>query len=972
MRRFFLIIGLWFALPGMAPPAAGQRVALPGTRYTIRDGLAQQQVRAFWEDTLGYVWIGTQGGISRYDGRTLVPIRKSGKARKRIFSIREGHDGSIWYRSGDSLYRFDGRTTSPLPASDLFWQAAPPHLWVLIPTQLTELLGGRYPELCDLQAGRYHLFIDPAGAAVILDLANRRCHRILDRCETTPLPTGFPADGTSDPAFQHFVSQNTWYAWTDAGLERVATAAPGTDSAVVLHPLAPPVFHFDTPNRKAYWYRDGDRYRRVSAAGFNRVDKLFADSRGRIFIATDEGVAVLHTGGPERIELPEARYPWSVLPGNGPGDVWVASHLDGFLHLAPGREALGHVPLPASRSAAAEQQVFPGKLRGPDGTLLFGGYKGFYFLKNGRAALFPLGESIEALAWDARRGSYLAGGQNVYVVDRALRTVSATIPLPPTLTDGDGITALDAASDGSLWAAGNGGIARLRPDGSLQKHYAEVAPAISLLPDARGVYWAGGDDGLFRHDARRDTFRRVLPQIIADAVNSLVLLPGDTLAVVTNQELLLLDIRVPDSVRLLGYWTHTNGYHLLEASENGSSFDGQYLWIPAGTGIQRLHIPVPGAQATPSVRLRIDSIGPNACLLRDTFPTYPVEGGSVDVVLSLLHLEAGKYEVQYRLGTGAWQSAGQGLTVRVHNLAQGRNAIRFRVKIYGVEEQYWPTAGCLVEANLPLWDRSYVRVMLVALLLVSIGLIVWQRHKKNEQAKRLLQANLSASQAQLDPHLLFNLLASLQNSIYSRSQEETSAHLVRVTKLVREVLEFSIQPEAGSPYRFPTIAVARELVFLENYLHLMAMQQHPPFRYVVENALQTPAEALVVPPLLVQPLVENAILHGIRPLSGREGEIRVRATEDGDDLVFSVEDNGVGMDTTPGSPPLKTPNFLSPQQGATLKTTTHQSRGGEVLGERLRCLKDLGFRAAGSTRPGAPHGTIATIRIKKMYAHHLS
>ncbi|MBL7795704.1 MAG: histidine kinase [Saprospiraceae bacterium] len=956
MRRFFLIIGLWFALPGMAPPAAGQHAVLPGARYTIREGLAQQQVRAFWEDRSGYIWIGTNGGISRFDGRTLVPIRESCTAGKRIYSIREGYDGSIWYRSGESVYRFDGRTTSPLPASDTFWQTVPPRLWVLIPEQLPERLGKQYPQLRDLQKDRYQMFTDSAGAAVILDLAHRRCHRILKRCETSPLPADFPADGTSDPAFRYFTSQNTWYAWTGAGLERVAAVAPGTDSAVAYHPLAPPVFHFDATNHKAYWYRDGDRYRRVSAAGFNRVDKLFADNRGRLFIATDEGVAVLHTGGPERIELPQASYPWSVLPGSGPGEVWVASHLDGFLHLAPGREALGHVPLPASRSAAAEQQVFPGKLRGPDGTLLFGGYKGFYFLKNGKAALFPLGESIEALAWDARRGSFLAGGQNVYVVDRALRTVSATIPLPPALTAGDGITALDAASDGSLWAAGNGGIARLRPDGSQQKRYAEVAPAISLLPDARGLYWAGGCNGLFRYDARRDTFRRVLPKVIADAVNSLVLLPGDTLAVVTNQELLLLDIRMPDSVRLAGYWTLDNGYQLLEASENGSSFDGQYLWIPAGTGIQRLHIPVPGAPSAPSVRLRIDRIGQNACLLRDTFPTYPVEGGSVDIVLSLLHLEAGKYEVQYRLGTGAWQSAGQGLTVRVNDLAQGRNTIRFRVNIYGVEARYWPTAGCVVEADLPLWA---VPAFWIGIGIVFSGLIAYliqQYARRRKQEKLLLQANLSTTLAQLNPHLLFNLLATLQNSIFNRSKEEASAYLVRVTKFVREVLEFSIQPEASSPYRFPTIAVSRELVFLENYLHLMAMQQHPPFRYVVENSLQTPEEALVVPPLLVQPLVENAILHGIRPLSGREGEIRVRVTEDGDDLVFSVEDNGVGMDAIPAPPQLK--------------TTKHRSRGGELLGERLRCLKDLGFRAARNTHPGAPHGTLATIRIKKMYAHH--
>lgn len=953
MRCILVISYLLLDVPGVGTRLAAQRITLPYVHYTIRDGLAQQQVRTFWEDKAGYIWIGTQGGLSRFDGRTLVsPRTEDGPSGKHIFSIRETPDGSIWYRSGDSVYCFDGRHNSSLPVSDSFWQALPTHLWVLIPEHIPQRLGGRFRELRNLRWGEYQIITDTAGAAVIIDFAGRRCHRILEHCETAVLPDDFPYGGTADHTFRYYVSRNNYYTWTGRKLECVAGLLPGTDSPEIYHHLAPAVLDLETGGKKSYWYKSGSQYQRLEPGRFNRIDKIFADSQGRIFIATDEGLAVYYTDGPQRMELPLARYPWAVLP-DGKGNVWISSLGEGFIRVDSAPHINRYFPLPGSNQR--EHQVFPGKLRGVDGTLLFGAYKGFYYLRNAKPVLFRLGESVEAIAWDAQHSQYLVAGSKIFLIDSLLKNVCGTILLPRELTLGDGLSTLATSSNGSIWAGGRGGIGHIKANRTFQKIHRFTGPCIGLLTDERSVLWAGCGDGLFWYNTARDTFIRVLPEVIKSAVNSITLLPASTLAIATDMELMLLDIQVPERVRLTGYWSNTNGFQLLEASENGSSFDGRYLWIPAGTGIQRLPVPLKRNFAGNSIRLRVDRIGTKPCLLRDSLPVDTVWGSMTQIGLSIVNSSIEKYEVEYRFGHGSWIATGNRLAVSVTGLEHGRNTIQFRVKIFGLEERYWPTAFCVLEAELPLYERkSFQYAFGIAILLAIIGLVIgaYQRFREANLKRLLLQSNLSAALAHLNPHILFNLLASLQNTILNRGKEEASAHLVRLSGLFREVLELSMQKGAESGYPFPVITVDREINFLQNYLSLEAMQYAPPFLYMVEDALSTPKEALIIPPLLVQPLVENAILHGVRPLSGRTGEIKVRFEEDDINLIIAVEDNGVGFGAE------------------STRQSQHRSRGGQLLRERLEYLNNLRYRTKWSIKPRIPQGTIAEIRIKKMYAHH--
>jgi signal transduction histidine kinase len=164
-----------------------------------------------------------------------------------------------------------------------------------------------------------------------------------------------------------------------------------------------------------------------------------------------------------------------------------------------------------------------------------------------------------------------------------------------------------------------------------------------------------------------------------------------------------------------------------------------------------------------------------------------------------------------------------------------------------------------------------------------------------ESAQRLAaETQLALLQSQLEPHMLFNTLANLRVLI-GLDPPRAQAMLDRLIAFLRATLKASRQP--GHP-------VAAEFEHLADYLALMSMRMGP--RLVVQFKLDEAARDLALPPLLLQPLVENAIKHGLEP-KVEGGRIEVGAHREGDWLRLTVRDTGVGLgeDLHPadGTPP---------------------------------------------------------------------
>ncbi|MCS0607777.1 histidine kinase [Massilia solisilvae] len=203
-----------------------------------------------------------------------------------------------------------------------------------------------------------------------------------------------------------------------------------------------------------------------------------------------------------------------------------------------------------------------------------------------------------------------------------------------------------------------------------------------------------------------------------------------------------------------------------------------------------------------------------------------------------------------------------------------------------------------------------------------------ERARAEAVERQAVQAQLQLLQAQLEPHMLFNTLANVQGLIAIDS--------ARAQHMLDQLIQFLRATLTAS--RAESTTLAREFALAEAYLGLMAVRMGARLAY----SLDLPAELAQasLPPMLLQPLVENAIAHGLEPQPDG-GAIAVRARREGSLLILSVEDTGRGIDAPPVKP------------GTRLGLANTRDRLRAVYGERA----SLSLQAA------MPAGALATITL---------
>ena len=166
----------------------------------------------------------------------------------------------------------------------------------------------------------------------------------------------------------------------------------------------------------------------------------------------------------------------------------------------------------------------------------------------------------------------------------------------------------------------------------------------------------------------------------------------------------------------------------------------------------------------------------------------------------------------------------------------------------------------------------------------------------------------------MNPHFIFNSLASIQNSIINEEPLKASKYLARFSKLVRNILDSSLEE---------LIPLEEEIVTIENYLALQKIRFPEKFDYTVDVDERLDPESIYVPPMLAQPFIENAIEHGIKHKDSK-GNIRVRFKLNESKILYEVEDDGVGRE--------KAQEILMKQD------KDHKSLATEITKDRIRVL----------------------------------
>lgn len=263
--------------------------------------------------------------------------------------------------------------------------------------------------------------------------------------------------------------------------------------------------------------------------------------------------------------------------------------------------------------------------------------------------------------------------------------------------------------------------------------------------------------------------------------------------------------------------------------------------------------------------------------------------------------------------------------VRSSNARSDNDSASFRLQIAA---PFWATW----------WFRTTALALIALVLLLGIRLHDRRLRREAGMKQQIARTEMMALRAQMNPHFIFNCINSIDALIQSNDKYLATVYLNKFARLIRNILDSSKQH---------TVTLARDLETLQLYIDLEQFRSED--RFVAEMHVDPAllSEDCRVPPLIIQPYVENAILHGLRNRPGKGGKLTIDIRREGACLVYCIEDNGVGR--------------------AAAGTAPHRSYGMEMSGDRVRLFnreEEIPVIITDLEREGRPAGTRVRVTLK--------
>jgi streptogramin lyase len=239
-----------------------------------------------------------------------------------------------------------------------------------------------------------------------------------------------------------------------------------------------------------------------------------------------------------------------------------------------------------------------------------------------------------------------------------------------------------------------------------------------------------------------------------------------------------------------------------------------------------------------------------------------------------------------------WVMSGSGRLVRYTNLGEGNYIFRYQASTDGIR---WIDGytQLKIEKIIPLWKKPFFiglcLALVIGLLLIvhsyRMGKLKQEAAKQSAFEKKLAEMEMTALRAQMNPHFIFNALSSIKYFILESQIENANTYLTKFGQLIRAVLKNS---------KSKLVTLSDEIHALKLYIDLEAVRFTEQFEYEVDVQKHIDQEEILIPPLLIQPYVENAIWHGLLQKNG-PGQLWVKVKIN-KNLNIQVEDNGIGRE----------------------------------------------------------------------------
>lgn len=514
--------------------------------------------------------------------------------------------------------------------------------------------------------------------------------------------------------------------------------------------------------------------------------------------------------------------------------------------------------------------------------------------------------------------------------------------------------------DGQLWLGTSEGLYLYRPAGDsferIPIHPPEKSDARqfniihSLYFDNDNAGWIGTYNGLVKMNAQKKVM-----DFISNPLTSRCYMVWRILEDSTGILWLL------SSSGLLSYNKHLHSFRLFTSDnglpENFAGFPGVFNWLNDSS------IAVGSTGVIVSFNpYRVTAAGPAAPVL---FTDVAVDGKRQAVAAGLQTIIAGpgarninihfallnytapqQNKLYYRVFSGnddQWNETSDG-EFTLLNLPPGN----YRLQVKGVANgdiRAASIAEMAIEIK-PWWYQTvFFRLLLTSLLGTLLYLFIRRRIKAGREAaairQRIAETEMAALKAQMNPHFIFNCISCIDGLIQDNDKYHATVYLNKFAKLIRNVLDSS---------RENTVELSRDIETLRLYIDLEHLRSERKYKTAIHIAAAIAGSDYQVPPLIIQPFIENAIHHGLRNRKDNDGLLTVNIDQSEDYIWYTIYDNGIGRKAAGG-----------------LHAHDHQSYGIRMSTERIRMFnkeRSPSVQIEDLYTNGIAAGTRVTVKLK--------
>jgi ligand-binding sensor domain-containing protein len=949
---------------------AQQELTLPSCRqYTMRDGLSQMQVTCMMQDSRGMIWIGTKGGLNLYNGQKFSPViskQLNFTSGEFIQDIAEDTYGRIWVSTLNGVAMINGEiefyNTDPLLTGSKLTADNEGRIWFVSSNRFVQenhigYFNGNQKVVLPqvLPSGEYFSWVDIIwntieNTAILALDTFLYSYRYNNRAEIIPSSYYFNhfipgMDGRV--YFSDFTDKYNFsvYEVVNKEIREVVRVRDGNysegmkinDTLFLISNSVPVTGVKITPDEILY-----DFYHGIS------LNRILNDRDNHLWIGSEDGLYQIFDNGfvaYNKTTLPQI---WATIEGNN-GEMWFSSYLYGLFQLKNNK--LYEYP-----------NDFENKIANPyfhpsvdkSGRIFFPNSYGILVVDREEFHQYRDPHFITTF-YDREQNLLWGGGlMRAVVFDEQMKVVRV-VDKQQGLNVGTNVLTILKDTAGLYWFGGGGGVARYDWSKDSLKNYklsGLANGAMTSCVDHKGRVWFGSKQGLFWFDAMADSLVKVEREELTEAVNMVTPIDSTWLLVSQPYGIYLMDLKkyYRNGEVVLHLFNEKNGFVGIEPGQDGAYTDSKgNIWMTTSTELMKLD-PQKLQIGKHSFEIRLSKL--NGKPLPYTVKSIEIERNQNSAVITfdaICFIRPNPVEYSWRIGSSGWSAWQYEDYSVLSGLSDGHTTLSVRARVKGLPidapvEIFLPLLVRIAIYRQPwFWFTMFAIISLIGSLLMVAS---WLRMKKASREATVFQ--VQAIQSQMNPHFIFNVLASLQSKILNNNIQQANLYLVRMAELIRGFLDASANTGmiVKADNQSGQITLAQELKMIEEFVELQQMIFPGKFDYQV-NIYGIDSEREFVPPMLMQPFVENSIRHGLIPLEAK-GLLKIEIGKTDKGLHVEISDNGIGV---------RKAKDLQAVSGF-----RYISRGRELTMRRIELLNKLGFKISFNSESNE-NGTVVNIII---------